>query len=241
MKKILAFIMILALLIPMGTIAHAEEAEVKPFYIIQWSNFKSELSYNWYMPYFWANSGRMNQPLESIAWNNEYDISKMAKNLKELIDTYPDGTRYINYNLVGTAFDVLQEDVIFVDKGVEVSQQWLSAFLKEYHALGGKLDGLSTGIAFEDLYAVYVHDRYAKKDPMILCTLPIFVPSLRSGALNSTRTSAITHLKFTAFILIPARSTASPGQSGMQFCAAISTVKLPKPAHPCGSIIRKPM
>lgn len=182
MKKILAFIMILALLIPMGTIAHAEEAEVKPFYIIQWSNFKSELSYNWYMPYFWANSGRMNQPLESIAWNNEYDISKMAKNLKELFDTYPDGTRYINYNLVGTAFDVLQEDVIFVDKGVEVSQQWLSAFLKEYYALGGKLDGLSTGIAFEDLYAIYVHDRYAKKDPMIYKKIvenPLYATDIR--------------------------------------------------------------
>lgn len=182
MKKILAIVLILALLIPMGAVAQAEEADVKPFYMIQWSGFESDLTYNWAMPYFWANSGNMDTPLESIAWNNEYDISKIAQNLKELFDTYPDGTRYINYNLVGTAFDVLAEDVVFVDKGVEVSQQWLSAFLQEYHAIGGKLDGLSMGIAFEDLYAVYIHDRFWRKDNLIYDKIvknPLYVTDIR--------------------------------------------------------------
>lgn len=182
MKKILAIVLILALLIPMGAVAQAEEADVKPFYMIQWSGFESDLTYNWAMPYFWANSGNMDVPLESIAWNNEYDISKIAQNLKELFDTYPDGTRYINYNLVGTAFDVLAEDVVFVDKGVEVSQQWLSAFLQEYHAIGGKLDGLSMGIAFEDLYAVYIHDRFWRKDNLIYDKIvknPLYATDIR--------------------------------------------------------------
>ena len=151
MKKILAFVLVLAMLVPMGMMVQAEEAEVRPFYSIQWAGFESELTYTWYMPYFWANSGRMNDPLRSIAWNNEYDITKIAHKLKDLFDTYPEGTRYLNYCLVSTAFGTLAEDVVFVDKGVEVSQQWLSAFLKVYSEIGGKLDGLSAGTAFEDL------------------------------------------------------------------------------------------
>lgn len=182
MKKILALVLILAMLIPMGAIAQAEEADVRPFYAIQWADFKSDLTYNWYMPYFWANSGRMNDPLHSVAWNNEYDITKIAYKLKELFDTYPEGTRYLNYCLVATAFGTLAEDVVFVDKGVEVSQQWLSAFLKVYSEIGGKLDGLSAGTAFEDLYAVYIHDRYWRKDNLIYQKIvdnPLYATDIR--------------------------------------------------------------
>ena len=140
MKKILAFLLIVTMLLPMGMVAHAEGEDIKPFYLIQWGPTLEEQTNVHTMPFFWANSGKMATPLTSISYGGSYDISDIARTLKEQFDEYPDGARYFIFCLPPTAFHQTREDVLFVEKGVEICQQWLDAFLKEYKSIGGKLD-----------------------------------------------------------------------------------------------------
>ena len=44
MKKLFAVLLTLALLLPMGIVAQAEETETKPFYLVNWDNVPVEMS-----------------------------------------------------------------------------------------------------------------------------------------------------------------------------------------------------
>jgi len=166
MKKIFAILLVLALLLPLGVVAHAEEtAEKKPFIMNQWGGFESDLDYVYDFPYFWAYSMKPGDTEGKIAWSNETDIPTLAENLKDAFDKRPVGSRYFMYCMPPTAFGDLAEDVVFVDKAVKVCQDWLEKFLKAYSAIGGKLDGIIIDVEFESLYATYIHSRYYMKDP----------------------------------------------------------------------------
>ncbi len=182
MKKLFAILLVLAMLIPMGVVVQAEEAvETKPFVLIQWQGFESELSNVYQMPFFWANSGKLDTP-EPIAWQNDYSIDGIAESLKEEFNSRPDGARFLNYCLVPTAFKNREEAVVFVDEGVKISQDWLHLFLTEYKSIGGKLDGLVVDVEFEDLYATYIHSRYAVNDPLIYDKIvkhPLYATDIR--------------------------------------------------------------
>ncbi len=168
MKKLFAILLVLAMLIPMGTVVQAAETtETKPFYHVNWSYFDSELDNVYGMPYFWAYGLQPGDTVGKMAWNNETNITKLAENLKEEFDARPEGSRYINFCLPSTAFHDLAEDVVFVEKAIPVVQDWLDEFLTEYKSIGGKLDGLVVDVEFEDLYSVYIHSRFYVKDQFV--------------------------------------------------------------------------
>lgn len=54
MKKQLVLLLVLAMLLPMGLVAQAEETEIRPYYMLNWDRFEEEFSYVYDMPYFWA-------------------------------------------------------------------------------------------------------------------------------------------------------------------------------------------
>lgn len=174
MKKLLAFFLVLAMLLPMGIAVQAEETETKPFYLIQWGDTTEEQTNCYPMPYFWAHEGRLSSnPLKSVWYSAAssddeecYNIPTIAQALKKEFDARPDGARYFIFCLVPTAFKHGAENVFFVEKGVAICQQWLEAFLAEYSAIGGKLDGLVVDVEFESLYATYIHSRHSKNDPL---------------------------------------------------------------------------
>ena len=72
MKKVLALLLILALLVPMGIPVNAEKAEIKPFYMVNWSeedNINGDSYRNVYpMVYLWSNPARFTETDASPGW-----------------------------------------------------------------------------------------------------------------------------------------------------------------------------
>ncbi len=168
MKKLFAILLVLAMLVPMATVVQAAEtAETKPFYLVNWSDFDSELTNVYPMPYFWAYGLQPGDTEARIAWNNETSITKLAKNLKARFDAQPEGTRYINFCLPSTAFHDLVEDIFYMEKAIPVVQDWLHTFLTEYKSIGGKLDGLVVDVEYLNIYATYIHSRFYVKDQFV--------------------------------------------------------------------------
>lgn len=168
MKKWIAAFLVIVLLLPMGTVAQAQETEKKPFYLMQWTGYDIELSNVYTMLYFWTYPAVEGELMKvSYPYKKTTDIKEVAQNVKDSFEGRPEGTRYINFDLPLIAFRYLAEDVVYMEKAVAAVQEWLYAFLEEYQAIGGELDGLVTDAEYENLYATYIHSRFAKNDPLI--------------------------------------------------------------------------
>ena len=167
MKKLLAICLILAMLIPMGIVAQAEEAEKKPFYMTTWSQFESDLDYVYYMPFFWTNDANIEENTMPVVSWGVGDIPALAAKVKDEFDNRPAGSRHINLSMANSTFHKLGEDACIFDKAVPVIQMWLKAFLAEYHKIGGKLDGLVIDVECFNINGYYIHSNFFKKDPLI--------------------------------------------------------------------------
>lgn len=171
MKRLLAFILILALLIPMGITANAAKEDIKPFYMVNWDQGGNEEgnSYrNVYpMVYLWSNSTRFTETDAYVycPWLKGTTPTTIADNVKKMFDTYPEGARYINFSSLATSLHAYAED-IFVDKGVPFMTKWVEEFASYYKSIGGELDGFTIDIEFTDIWASYIESK-AAKDPMI--------------------------------------------------------------------------
>ena len=168
MKKWIAIFLVITLLLPMGTVAQAQETEKKPFYLMQWTGYDIELSNVYTMLYFWTYPAVEGELMKvSYPYKKTTDVKEVAQNVKDSFEGRPEGTRYINFDLPLIAFRYLAEDVVYMEKAVAAVQEWLYAFLEEYKAIGGELDGLVTDAEYENLYATYIHSRFSKNDPLI--------------------------------------------------------------------------
>jgi len=175
MKKIFAFFLILAMLIPMGLVAQAEEVEKKPFTLVNWGAFEDidpeivkSFTNTFYMPYYWSNSGKIKAG-EANAYcpaMGASTIPDLAACTKELFDTYPEGARHINFTMVATAAHALG-DVCFLDAVVPLVSGWLDEFLTEYKRIGGKLDGLVIDVEYLYTSYYYIHSEFFTKDPLV--------------------------------------------------------------------------
>ena len=174
MKKVviilLALVMLLPLLLPTAIVVSAEgTVETKPFFLHEWCGYKSETQYSYNMLYLWSYTPEHGEDLRvTYPYKKTWDIQEVAQNIKNAFGDRPDGAYYLNFDPVIVSFRKQREDVIFVDEGVETVREWLYKFLPYYRdTLGGKLDGLVCDAEFEDLYATYIHSRYAVKDQLI--------------------------------------------------------------------------
>ena len=169
MKRIFAFLLILALLLPMGIVANADSTEVKPFYFANWSGVGDEEYTNVYpMVYLWADSTKMEKGEVYItcpAYGGSTPES-IAENLKDVLDDFPEGSRYINFSPLATAFHTLG-DVCYLEKAIPVIQPWVEAFLSHYKKIGGKLDGFTIDVEYLNAYASYIQGNFANKDPLV--------------------------------------------------------------------------
>ena len=168
MRKWIVAVLVVAMLLPMGTIAQAEAAEKKPFYLMQWTGFNIELSNVYNMLYFWTYPAVEGEMMKvSFPYKKTTDIREVAQNVKNAFESRPEGTRYINFDVPAIAFKGLAEDIVYMEKAIAAVQEWLHAFLKVYQEIGGELDGLVTDAEYENLYATYIHSRFSKNDPLI--------------------------------------------------------------------------
>ena len=183
MKRLFTFLLLLAMLVSICMVATAETAEEKPFYFMNIAEADESLTSIYHLSF--AYTGYASVQKGDAAWVSLYgtkDIPTLAQRLKENYDQRPEGTRYMRFDLPQVAFHVHAEDVIYVDKSVEYMLGWMEAFFSAYHAIGGKIDGLVVDIEFEDLYATYIHSRYAVNDPLIYDKIvknPIYQTKIR--------------------------------------------------------------
>ena len=184
MKKLLALFLILALLLPMGLAVQAEPAEsveIRPFAHLNWTDYESDFTNVYYMPFFWSNSNKAAQGIAYVSWGVS-DIPALAAKLKKQFDEYPDGSRFINFCLVHDSIHGNIEDVVFMDKAVPIVSGWLEEFLKEYSRIGGKIDGLFVVVEYMDIYASYIQSNHVKNDPLVYKKIeqnPIYQEKIR--------------------------------------------------------------
>ncbi len=172
MKKLFAILLIIAMLIPMGVMSYAEEPAKKPFTLVNWGDLPHDDYTNvYYTPYFWTNpdtikNGVANSYAPALGVTATDDYTELAAELKDLFDTYPEGARHINFNMVATAVGQLA-DVCFQEEVPPLVSEWVDGFMKEYYRIGGKLDGMIIDVEYLPINQYYIHSDFYTKDPLV--------------------------------------------------------------------------
>ncbi len=179
MKKLLAILLIIAMLVPMGITVGAQEAEIekKPFTLANWTVGTKEYTNVYYMPFFWSSGDKYRESLRNgevvVCWRevgNVDTIPELAVKLKELFDTFPKGSRYINFSTLAATFQECN-DICFFERIPPMISKWLDEFYTEYKRIGGELDGMAVDIEYLDIYCHYIEGNYFKDDPLIYSKL----------------------------------------------------------------------
>lgn len=122
----------------------------KPFHCLTFQAVKSKsprLLELW--TFFIARSQFTGPDIEpTVKLFGTYDIPEMAKRVKADFDKRPDGTRYLQYNMLGLTAVALAEKVAYLDTPIAMTKGWITEFLKEYKDIDGKLDGIIVDIEY---------------------------------------------------------------------------------------------
>ena len=173
MKKTLTILLVIVMVLPMvlSIPVSAEEAVTDmPFYILHYGGGGEEvyngLKYSYHMAYFWTADLKDGE--EPYAYYDGHskstDIPELARALKETFNSQPKGTRYVNFTLPRSIIVPRAEAVVYIDKPVQQMKEWVTAFVKEYHRIGGELDGFSLDLEYENIWAYYLHSRVYSVD-----------------------------------------------------------------------------
>ena len=155
---------VLAALFPAGIFAQAEQPVVKPFVTVNWSGDIQGYDYTYAMPWFYTSKSSITEDTTKITvqvglYGNTTDPKVIAQRMKADFDNRPDGARYINLNSLTDTFKATVEDVVYFDRGVTLVKSWLTDFLQEYYAIGGKLDGIAIDLEYNLAYSFYIEDK----------------------------------------------------------------------------------
>ena len=162
MKRIIAILLVFAMILPMGIFANAADskAEIRPFMLSNSEDLGTD--YNNFYPkiMFWSRVGEdyvSEDELKVAAVNVGGETpTEVAENLKEVFDKYPDGMRYLRFISLTAAMIVLAEDIMFVDKGTQLAKSWFDEFIEHYHKIGGKIDGVIADVEYLDGSSYYL-------------------------------------------------------------------------------------
>ena len=171
MKKLLAILLVFTMVLPMCvgvTAAGASDVEIKPFNIS--TSLQEGFDNIWPKIHFWSRASEDYVSEDGIRVSVP-DVGgktpkEIAEKLKPVFDAYPDGMRYIRFSAFRAALLALLEDSIYMDKGAKVIKDWFTEFISHYHAIGGKIDGISVDIEYVEGGCYYLTND-AKKDPYV--------------------------------------------------------------------------
>ena len=172
MKKLLAILLVLTMVLPMCvgvTATGASDVEIKPFNIS--TSLKEGFDNIWPKIHFWTRVSEDYVTEDSIKVSAMNGVGgktpkEVAENLKPVFDEYPEGMRYIRFTSFRAALFTLKEDTIYMDKGLKVIKEWFEEFIEHYHSIGGKIDGISVDIEYVEGGCYYI-TQDAKKDPYV--------------------------------------------------------------------------
>jgi len=184
MKKIFAFLLMLAMLLPMGLlpVANAEEFTEEPFYALSWSDMDNKA-----YPYLdglvqsnFSTSGAnatISYSGVQVVYNkdglDQAKVKQFAEKMKATMDARPDGMRYWHLWAPGKVLRLKPENIIYLDYGVDMMKVLVHDILKAYKEIGGKLDGLVVDTEYIGMSSYYIYTNTDKnpnnatKDAMI--------------------------------------------------------------------------
>ena len=154
MKKLLAVLLVLAILLPVVPVTKAKAADAKPFYGLTWDEVDRE-----------TFSNLENAPIITVKNNNgEVTITHgstypelMAEKMKEKLDALPEGMRYIRIFKPAEAFKAGAELVVYADAGISQLKTLFTEFIEAYYDLGGKLDGIILDTEYTAMGSWYLY------------------------------------------------------------------------------------
>ena len=165
MKKLLAILLVLLMVLPMCLVTNAAGAsdEIQPFYFLNWEGkFVEDFDYVYEMPFFYTARKQGMTELKVSCYGTS-DPLLLAAELKEVFNARPEGARYIKFLSPGAAIYSTTEHYVYMENMVKLVSEWLEVFLAEYHKIGGKLDGLVLDIEYLEGSSYYL-SQHAKKD-----------------------------------------------------------------------------
>ena len=174
MKKLLAILLIITMVLPLCVFTNAAETqvEIKPYVITNTEDLGTNYDNFYGKVLFWTKTGDESYVSETgmrvSAMNGVGGANpkEVAENLKPVFDEFPEGTRYIRMMSLRAAMITLLEDHIYMEKGVKVMKEWFDEFITHYYSIGGKLDGVVTDVEYFDAFS-YDITKIALSDPYI--------------------------------------------------------------------------
>ena len=167
MKKILAILLVLVMVLPMCVMTNAVDVPegTQPYFCLNWdSEFSEEFNYVYDMPFFYTSWKKAED--YTVSCLGSTDPAKIAEKLKPVFDSRPQGSRYIKFLSPGVLIKYESEAKIYMEPMVKFINEWLEEFLSAYHKLGGKLDGIVLDVEYLDGNAYYLTQE-ANKDMYI--------------------------------------------------------------------------
>ncbi len=162
MKRILLFLLILTLVLPVltGVGYAADEKEVRPYVLLNWSAVDTEKFDNVHSMFYLYSSSIKDGKLV-VSWRTVKEVDELVQVVKAEMDGRVEGMRWLNFAASSSyALKTLAKDVLFMEDGVEVCKAWLEEFLSKYKAAGGKLDGLMLDFEYFDAEFWYLNEKY---------------------------------------------------------------------------------
>lgn len=172
MKKLLAILLVLTMVLPMCLVTNAAgtNVEKKPFMITNSEDLGTDFDNFWPKIMLWSRASD-----EYVSENHlKIDIDGLvtespveaAERLKVAFEGYPDGMRFIRLFAMRPALVHLLDDTIFMERGVKMFKAWMDEFLNHYKSIGGKLDGVVGDLEYFDGF-VWKINQTADKDPLV--------------------------------------------------------------------------
>ncbi len=131
---------------------------VKPFVMTNWGGVDEALFSNIrQMPVLQQKlvNGQM-----VITYKDSTDIKRIAQLMKEEMEGRPEGTRIINGAGLCNTLLHYASDIMYLDSGVAIVRDWMEAFLTEYKAIGGQLDGIALDMEYYDARYWYINTNH---------------------------------------------------------------------------------
>ena len=169
MKKFLAVLLALVMVVPMVLVANAAEAVTKkPFYGLSWSDvdegdqeyIRKGYSVSTIID---AKTGRAYFQLPGPIT----DMDQIAKAIAQEMDRLPEGMRQINLKGFAHIFRQDVEDVIYLDNGAQQAKALLTQLIQKCYEHNAKLEGIILDFEYIGLSSYYLTSKDYTKDPLI--------------------------------------------------------------------------
>ena len=173
MKKLLAIVLTLAMLLPtvlsLGAVAGAEDFTAKPYYGLGWSDINRIKFPNLEgLTIVGLKIVDQENKKLGLTYANKTDPKEIAASIKKTLDRNPEGMRYLFLAGTAQAFYVDPEDAIFMDNGVAQMKALFTELINEYKRLGGQLDGFVLDTEYVWLGSWYIYSKFYYRDNKVI-------------------------------------------------------------------------